>query len=51
MEVVEVEGYLGTWNQLSWNLFLPADLVLLEQSTEAPFLVGDLGGGRVKRQN
>ena len=31
-----------TWNQLSWNLFLPADLVRLEQRTEEPFLLLDL---------
>ena len=31
-----------TWNQLSWNLFLPADFVRLEQRTEEPFLLFDL---------
>ena len=35
-----------TWNQLSWNLFLPADFVRLEQRREEPFLLFDL-----KRQN
>ena len=39
-----------TWNQLSWNLFLPADFVRLEQRTEEPFLLFDLKKKNVNKQ-
>ena len=42
MLVQEIILLCLTWNQLSWNLFLPADLVRLEQRTEEPFLLLDL---------